>query len=164
MPQVFNRFGPQNLSNPFNHLNQAHSIHQQSQLQHPNAGLQAHNLGGHPTFGGTNQNLNVFGSSPAGTALQGGFGSAPIGLDGNGIGLASHAAQLGFAHGAALEQQRNHENAASSAGPPLKGMGGRIRDVWKNNLTQEMQILRQLVDTYPYISMVGCQNFKDLRI
>ena len=155
MPQVLNRFGPQNLSNPFNHLNQAHSIHQQSQLPHPNANPQVQNIAGHPSFTGGNQNINVFGSSAATASLQGGFGSSTIGLEGNGIGLASHAAQLGFAHGAALEQQRNAENVVAASGPSLKGMGGRIRDVWRNNLAQEMQILRQLVDSYPYISMVG---------
>lgn len=34
---------------------------------------------------------------------------------------------------------------------PLKG---RIRDVWRGNLAQEMQVLRSLIDKYPYISMV----------
>ena len=31
----------------------------------------------------------------------------------------------------------------------------RIRDVWKHNLAQEMAVLRQLVEKYPYISMVS---------
>jgi len=33
-------------------------------------------------------------------------------------------------------------------------MGTRIREVWRNNLAQEMQMLRSLVEKYPYISMV----------
>lgn len=37
-------------------------------------------------------------------------------------------------------------------------MKGRIRDVWRNNLAQEMQILRGLVDKYSYISMVGLER------
>ena len=37
-----------------------------------------------------------------------------------------------------------------------KGQGkGRIRDVWANNLAQEMQNLRELVERYPYVSMVS---------
>jgi CCR4-NOT transcription complex subunit 7/8 len=32
---------------------------------------------------------------------------------------------------------------------------GRIREVWKHNLHEEMANLRELVDRYPYIAMVG---------
>jgi CCR4-NOT transcription complex subunit 7/8 len=32
---------------------------------------------------------------------------------------------------------------------------GRIREVWKGNLHEEMAILRQLVDKYSYIAMVS---------
>ena len=32
---------------------------------------------------------------------------------------------------------------------------GRIREVWKHNLHEEMAVLRELVDKYPYIAMVG---------
>ena len=31
----------------------------------------------------------------------------------------------------------------------------RIRDVWASNLKEEMDLLEQLVDKHPYISMVG---------
>jgi CCR4-NOT transcription complex subunit 7/8 len=31
---------------------------------------------------------------------------------------------------------------------------GRIREVWKHNLHEEMAVLRELVDKYPYIAMV----------
>lgn len=34
------------------------------------------------------------------------------------------------------------------------GATGRIRQVWKQNLEQEMAVLRQLVIKYPYVSMV----------
>lgn len=37
-------------------------------------------------------------------------------------------------------------------------MKGRIREVWRNNLAQEMQILRGLVDKYPFISMVRLES------
>lgn len=41
-----------------------------------------------------------------------------------------------------------------------KGMGQRIRDVWRTNLHQEMALLRELVQKYPYISMVSMILFK----
>jgi CCR4-NOT transcription complex subunit 7/8 len=36
---------------------------------------------------------------------------------------------------------------------------GVIRDVWKENLEAEMGVLRNLVDRYPYIAMVGESPF-----
>ena len=35
------------------------------------------------------------------------------------------------------------------------GNRGRIREVWKHNLHEEMAVLRELVDKYPYIAMVS---------
>jgi hypothetical protein len=55
-----------------------------------------------------------------------------------------------FAHGAQLQ-----ENAVRGQ-DGAKGLAGqRIRDVWRSNLHQEMDLLRALVDQYPYISMVS---------
>lgn len=69
-----------------------------------------------------------------------------------GQGLASYAAQQGFAHGAALQQ---HAQDQANQQPGAKGgMTTRIREVWRSNLAQEIDILRGLVDKYPYISMV----------
>ncbi|KAF2142930.1 uncharacterized protein K452DRAFT_350621 [Aplosporella prunicola CBS 121167] len=153
MPPAVTRYPPHNVSNPFQHLNQQHALQQASHLQHANAGLQGQNIGAHPAFGTANPNgnMNLFGPAQSNAAMAGGFGGAGA-LAGGGTGLASHAAQMGFAHGAALQQQRDHE-AASIASGGTKGMGTRIRHVWKNNLAQEMAMLRSLVDKYPYISM-----------
>lgn len=75
---------------------------------------------------------------------------------GNGTGLASHAAQMGFARGAQMQQQQLHQ--AQDGRLVLDGKANaiktRIRDVWKHNLAQEMAVLRRLVERYPYISMV----------
>lgn len=62
---------------------------------------------------------------------------------------------MGF-HGAALQQQQAREQTrrGSMAGGSKNPLKGRIRDVWRGNLAQEMQVLRSLIDKYPYISMV----------
>jgi CCR4-NOT transcription complex subunit 7/8 len=94
--------------------------------------------------------MNIF----AGNAgLQGAFGTG-AGLGNSSGGLASQAAQAGFAHGAALQQQHGHE-AANANAFTSKGNNSRIREVWKHNLKQELAVLRQLVERYPYISMVS---------
>ncbi|KAJ5665019.1 uncharacterized protein N7477_007467 [Penicillium maclennaniae] len=72
------------------------------------------------------------------------------GADGGGTGLASHAAQMGFARGAQIQQQQLHQGPLDSKAGAAKT---RIRDVWKHNLAHELAVLRSLVDKYPYISM-----------
>ncbi|KAI9762667.1 MAG: hypothetical protein M4579_000285 [Chaenotheca gracillima] len=154
--------GPQGMAQ-FGHPQQQHLHHQGSQNV-GSVGLSQSSLGGHPGFGNSNANLNLFsGSSAVGNNMNnfggGGFGAAGSGLGGRGgmggggTGLASHAAQLGFAHGAALQRQELNNSMGSGSGEG-KGMSdGRIRDVWKGNLAQEMAVLRNLVEQYPYISM-----------
>ena len=157
MPPGVGRFGPQNLPNPLPHLNQAHSLHQNSHLHHPNPNPPSQNLGSHPAFGPgiPNNGIGLFGPSPVNPGLQGSYNvGGGGGLDGGGTGLASHAAQFSFAQAAAMEQHRSHE-ASSSMSAGTKGMGGRMREVWRTNLGQEMQLLRNLVERYPFISMVS---------
>lgn len=36
---------------------------------------------------------------------------------------------------------------------------GRIREVWKHNLHEEMAVLRDMVDKYPYVAMVRGSPF-----
>jgi len=116
----------------------------------------------HPGFGGGNQahNLNLFGQHQGGfqsnAGLSGGLGggglgaAAAIGGAGGGTGLDGHEARMRFAHGAQIQ-----ENAARGQ-DGAKGIAGqRIREVWRSNLHQEMDMLRALIDQYPYISMVS---------
>jgi hypothetical protein len=67
---------------------------------------------------------------------------------------------MGFAHGPGAGMQPPHH-----AGHLHHGLAeqqhirpnqsrGRIREVWAHNLNEEMAVLRDLVDKYPYIAMV----------
>ncbi|KAF2463711.1 ribonuclease H-like protein, partial [Lindgomyces ingoldianus] len=155
MPPPGNRFPGGNLSNPFQHIS-SHPIHQQPHLQQQHQ----QNLQ-HPGFGGGNQShsLNLFGhnqnSFQSNAGLGGGVGGAGLGSAaglggvGGGTGLDGHEARMRFAHGAQLQQ----EAALGRGQDGMKGMKQRIREVWRSNLHQEMDLLRSLVDKYPYISM-----------
>jgi CCR4-NOT transcription complex subunit 7/8 len=133
---------------------------QQQQAQHPQQQHQQNIQ--HPGFGGGNQahNLNLFGQHQSGfqsnAGLGGGLGgaglgaAAAIGGASGGTGLDGHEARMRFAHAAQVQ-----ENAVRGQ-DGAKGIAGqRIRDVWRSNLHQEMDMLRALIDQYPYISMVS---------
>ena len=158
MPPHGGRFPGHNLSNPFAHLGgpipqPPQPLHQQHQPQ---------NIQQHPGFGGGNpaHNLNLFGQHQGGfqshAALGGGLGGAGLGAAaalggaGGGTGLDGHEARMRFAHGAQIQENaaRGHDGAKGIAGQ-------RIREVWRSNLHQEMDMLRSLIDQYPYISMVS---------
>lgn len=93
---------------------------------------------------------NPFAVNGNALSISGNFGGSGLGMPG-GTGLASQAAQMGFAN--ASLQQHGH-NGMGEAGSRNRGKETRIREVWKTNLAEEMAILRQLVDKYQYIAMV----------
>jgi len=143
-----------NVSNPFNQFPPSHGAHQNSHYQLQTANFHSHNIGSHPGFASSYQNggSNIFSPGLTNGASANNYGSA-AGLGGAGAtGLASHEAQMRFAHGAALQQQQ----AQDAAGGMNRGTSSatRIREVWKHNLEQEMSMIRNLVDKYPYVSMV----------
>ena len=161
MPPAVSRFGPQALGTSFTHLPQSHLQHHSSQHQPPgSAGLPPPAFNSHHNFAQANANPSINPFAPTGNTngLAAGFGAGG-GLGGGGTGLASHAAVMGFAHGAQMQQQQAQREAMRRGSGGVGGgkgqMKGRIRDVWRNNLAQEMQILRGLVEKYPYISMVS---------
>lgn len=161
MPPPVGRYGPTSLSAPYTHLQQAH-LQQQQPQHHPahaqsaNTALPPPSLGGHPGFAAANPNTNINPFTLSGTGIASGMSVGGFGADAGGTGLASHAAQMGFARGAQMQQQQLHQAHDGRLALETKagGVKTRIRDVWKHNLAQEMAILRQLVEKYPYISMV----------
>lgn len=149
MPPAAGRMHPSHMSNPFQQLNQHHAIqnsHYQPQpTQIPNSFNTQHSFGGSALNGG----ISPFNPTSAygGTAFSTGAGAASSFnggiLGGQGQGLASVAAQQGFARGAAMQE---HTHQAEAAGMAMKsGASGRIREVWRHNLDQEMAILRQMI-------------------
>lgn len=143
-----------NLSNPFNHFPQSHGTHQQPHYGHQGSNYQAQHFGGHPSFASAQNGHmnNLINSGLANGNLGGGFGGSNIGATG-GAGLASQEAQMRFAHGAAIQQQQQQQ-AQDMNSSRAAGVNGRIRDVYANNLHQELDIIRSLVDKYPIVSMV----------
>ncbi|TQV92616.1 hypothetical protein V2A60_009089 [Cordyceps javanica] len=96
-------------------------------------------------FGGANGNFNVPGLNGAGGFADSGFGG--------------QASRMGFTHGPAGLQPPQHtgqlHHSALMEHPTMRPQQnrGRIREVWKHNLQEEMAVLRDLVDKYPYIAM-----------
>ena len=139
---------------------------QQRHLQHPSQGLGSASLvtpsvGAQLGFGNAEPNLNLFGSNGAHAHNQ--YGNGFAGIGGDGAGLGGQAAQAGFAHGAALQRQELQESNGTNQAD-WKGMSkGRIRDVWRNNLAQEMTVIRSLIDKYPFVSMVSLE-FGDVQM
>lgn len=140
------------MSNPFAGLNPQQSSHYP--LQSVQAGFNGQHGFGSATLNG---GISAFPSSSygGGAFAPGAGGSVFNGspLPGQGQGLASVAAQQGFARGAAMQEHSAHQLEVASM-DPKGGLTGRIRQVWKYNLDQEMAVLRQLVQKYPYVSMV----------
>jgi CCR4-NOT transcription complex subunit 7/8 len=158
MPQAPSRFqsGPPSIS-PYQHQFSSHpSQSHATGHQPPSLGSQGYLASSQMgPFGATN-GLGLGNGMNAG----GGFGLPSMGGAGDQTGLGSHAARMGFAHGAQMQQQQQHPHQQShglGAEHSTRQGGaskGRIRDVWKHNLTEEMAVLRELVDDYPYVAMV----------
>lgn len=83
-------------------------------------------------------------------------------------GFASQAARTGFQHAAALQQQQQHTHQQSHGQPGERtartgGAKGRIREVWRHNFDEEMTVLMDLAEDFPYIAMVGLKPWYTLR-
>jgi CCR4-NOT transcription complex subunit 7/8 len=82
-----------------------------------------------------------------------------VGIGGvsGGTGLDGQEARMRFAHGAQLQQEAALGRGQDGAKGGIAGQ--RIREVWRSNLHQEMDMLRSLIDQFPYISMVSITHF-----
>ena len=137
-------------------------------------------MGGNPAYLNPNSGVNPFSANNNLLGLAGGLNAGGGFNVGGDSGLASHAARMGFAHAGGLQQQQQqpqpqqhaaqqhaqHAQHAQVAQQHAQGQQhgmvehgtraqskGRIREVWKHNLHEEMANLRDLVDKYPYIAM-----------
>ena len=122
---------------------------------------------------GAGAQMNPFSSANGNAFGAGGLNGGPAGFADTGFG--SQSARLGF-----------HAPQVTNMQPPHHGGGhqhhglaehhhirpnqnrGRIREVWKSNLKEEMAVLRDLVEKYNYIAMVGvsgdCEGRRARRI
>lgn len=106
--------------------------------------------GSNPSFMTQNSSQNPFNGS---LSLAQGFGGAGGGGIGAGTGLASHDAQMRF-HGGNMQAQMTGGGMFDGSSRGGKSNKNKIREVWKSNLAEEFEVLRNLVDRFPYISMV----------
>lgn len=151
MPPQVSRMHQSHMSNPFAHLNPQQSTIPQQPYQPPNFSQHGFGSGSLNGAGMASFPASTYGAS----AFTPGAGSSVFnggGIAGQGQGLASVAAQQGFARGAAMQEHNAHQLEASLESK--SGATGRIRQVWRHNLEQEMAVLRALVLRYPYVSMV----------
>ena len=151
------RFGPQALAGPFSHMQQSHLSHHNNQHHPPgSAGLPPPSFNTHSGFphATPNASINPFSGVSNANGLAAGFGSgAGLGTAG-GTGLASSAAMMSFVQAPQHTQTQSRDSMRRGGGMGKGKNQSRIREVWQGNLAQEMQNLRELVEKYPYISMV----------
>ncbi|CAJ2507009.1 Uu.00g081950.m01.CDS01 [Anthostomella pinea] len=134
----------------------------QYQHQFPSHPSQSHATSHQPTSLANPAYLNTQLSSPFaanGLGLGAGINTADPGFGmGDQTGFASHAARSGFQHAAQLQQQ-HHPHPQSHSAPSERstrtggGAKARIREVWKHNFEEEMGVLMELLEEYPYVSM-----------
>ena len=107
-----------------------------------------------------NAQMNPFANGNSFSAA--GLNGAAAGFADSGFG--SQNARMGFAHGPGLQQpqhgggQVQHNVLMEHPTMRTQPNKGRIREVWKHNLHEEMAVLRDMVDKYPYIAMVSLRT------
>ncbi|RCI15775.1 hypothetical protein L249_2974 [Ophiocordyceps polyrhachis-furcata BCC 54312] len=117
----------------------------------PGVGAPFHQQPGFPSHGQPQGGNQYMGANGPMNPFAGGFADS---------GFGSQNARMGFAHGhsAGLPQtqhggQGQHNVLMDHPIIKTQPSKGRIREVWRHNLHEEMAVLRDLVDRYPYIAM-----------
>lgn len=133
------------------------AYHQQQQFQSHAA--QSHAAAAHqPPLAGTHSYINANAQL---NAFQNPTNGGLAGVGGLNSGGFIDGPRLAFQGATGFQQQQQHGQAQHALGveyPPnvrAQSNKGRIREVWKHNLHEEMATLRRLVDSYPYIAMVS---------
>jgi CCR4-NOT transcription complex subunit 7/8 len=154
--------------------------HQQFQSHGQHSSSHPPPMGGNPGYLNPNSGVNPFSANSNLLGLTGGLNTGGFNVGGE-SGLASHAARMGF-HAGGLQQQQqqqqpHHQHAAHQQAQHAQHMQvgqqhlqgqqhgmaehgsraqskGRIREVWKHNLEEEIAALRNLIDKYPFVAMV----------
>lgn len=132
------RYAQSNINGPYAQFPQ-----NAGQSHHPSQhhGLPPPQLAAPATFGqagsATTSPFAMPGSSGGG--FDRGLGDASL--------LQNQSAQFGYGRGGPVQAHQDFGGAQQTQQDP------RIREVWKQNLAEEMDVLRSLVDEYPYIAM-----------
>ena len=139
----------------------SHYVQYPTHSQTHTPGLPPPSLASNPSFMNANSMSNAFAVNGNSLGLSGGFGGSGLGMPG-GTGLASQAAQMGFAN--PPHHQQGHGSMSETGSSRSAANKTRIRDVWVGNLNEEIAILRCLVDKYPYIAMVRANSEEEVEI
>ena len=137
---------------PFAHGQPPHIQHHANAQQHHGAqnqhALPHSSMTGHLGFGPNNPNPTV--NSPF-TTFGNGVNNGTF--EGNAL---QQTQQMGSRnmHMQHFQNPRGPSAGQNAVNGRMDNGGGRIRNVWASNLEQEVHLIRQLVDEYPWISMV----------
>ncbi|KAG8165689.1 hypothetical protein KVR01_004241 [Diaporthe batatas] len=148
---------PQLLRYPNGPTNVAPYQHQFAGLNPGHSNNYTPQLGGNPSHLNPNAQIPSFATNGNVLGLGGGMNSAAASFGvGHDSGLGGQAARMGFQNATLQHPQHAQQHSHSMMGdqPARNPLAkGRIREVWKHNLEDEMAVLRDLVQDYPYIAM-----------
>lgn len=132
------RYNQQNLNGPYSQFPQASA---QSHLPSQHHGLQPPQLGAPASFGQGNSAASTPFAMPGVTGANFDRGLADTSL------LSNTSAQFPYGRGGPVQAHQEFTGSQPAPQDP------RIREVWRTNLSDEMEVLRNLIDDYPYVAM-----------
>jgi hypothetical protein len=133
------------------HANPHHNVHHQAQIYAQVHAQQAQAARTSQQQQQEKNLLSILSQQQRGSAMNGALVGGAVSAGGLG-GVVSR--NIG---GVSMDPRAQATAAAAQAA--VNSGEGVIRDVWKENLEAEMAVLRNLVERYPYIAMVGAFAF-----